>query len=232
MCYFKNMVNVNMAKLAKCLLSLLRSEFQYDDLKDKPLCEPPLSFLKKLLGSAGVRVPRDHPSAFYAHPVQAILSTIFSFLGIAAIALVTQYVAPEVGAEKNPLLIGSMGATAVLIYAAPTSPLAQPRNLIFGHIFSALIGIAIRHIFLTVPDLKWLAAALAVSLSIGFMSLTRTLHPPGGATALIAIIGAHHPHFHGFAFLLTVIAAVFVMLTVALLTNNMLRCRSYPLYWV
>ncbi|MEO5376435.1 MAG: HPP family protein [Magnetococcus sp. DMHC-6] len=127
------------------------------------------------------------------------------------------------------LMIGSFGASAVLIYGAPASPLAQPRNLLGGHLFSALVGVTIFKIFSAQP---WLAAALAVSLAIVVMHLTSTLHPPGGATALIAVIGSHKIHALGFIYaLIPVLLGAFLMLIVAVGVNNLAKNRHYPLWW-
>ena len=79
------------------------------------------------------------------------------------------------------LVIGSFGASAVLIYGAVHSPLAQPRNLIGGHVLSALVGVAA---YKLLPGEVWLAGSLAVSTSIALMHVTRTLHPPGGPPRL------------------------------------------------
>jgi len=93
----------------------------------------------------------------------------------------------------------SFGASAVLLYGAPRSPLAQPRNLIGGHLVSAVIGVSAWMLFQQYP---WLAAALAVATAIAAMHLTRTLHPPGGATALIAVIGSDKIHDLGYLYVL------------------------------
>src|SRR5512139_624351 len=93
------------------------------------------------------------------------------------------------------LFIGSFGASAVLVYGAIKSPLAQPRNLIGGHVLSGLVGAACWQVF---GDTVWIAAALGVSLAIVAMLATKTLHPPGGATALIAVIGGKNVHDLGF----------------------------------
>ena len=95
------------------------------------------------------------------------------------------------------LLIGSFGASAVLVYGAIKSPLAQPRNLIGGHVISGLVGVACWQVF---GATLWIAAALAVSLAIVAMLATKTLHPPGGATALIAVIGGDKVHALGFLY--------------------------------
>jgi CBS-domain-containing membrane protein len=128
------------------------------------------------------------------------------------------------------LLIGSFGASAVLVYAAVKSPLAQPRNLVGGHIIAGLIGVACYKFF---GGTIWIAGSLAASLAIVAMLLTKTLHPPAGATALIAVIGGDKIHNLGFLYALVPagLGAV-VLLIVALLVNNLSKNRRYPEYWL
>jgi CBS-domain-containing membrane protein len=155
-----------------------------------------------------------------------IWSWIGSFLGISAVALLNYHLLSESDAM---LLIGSFGASAVLIFGAVSGPLSQPRNLIGGHFISAVVGVTMLQQF---GDTLWLAAALAVSLSIVLMHLTRTLHPPGGATALIAVIGSGKIHALGYLYvLIPVTAGAFVMLVVALIVNNIPPKRQYPKFW-
>ncbi|MBI5213187.1 MAG: HPP family protein [Nitrospirae bacterium] len=128
------------------------------------------------------------------------------------------------------LMIGSFGASAVLVYGAIKSPLAQPRNLIGGHIISGLVGVACYQIF---GQTIWMAAALGVSFAIAAMLATKTLHPPGGATALIAIIGGQKIHDLGFLYaFIPAGAGALILLLVALLVNNLSRNRKYPEYWI
>lgn len=150
-------------------------------------------------------------------------SFIGSFLGIAAIRFIqSTYLSPT----ENVFLIGSFGATAVLIYGAIQSPLAQPRNLIGGHLISAVIGVTI---YKLIPDPIWINAPLAVSLSIIAMQYTKTLHPPGGATALIAVIGTENIKSLGYLYVLSpVLTGVTILLVVALIFNNMTSQRKYP----
>ena len=127
------------------------------------------------------------------------------------------------------MLIGSFGASAILLYGVPTSPLAQPRNLLGGHVISALIGVLCVTLM---PDPLWLSAALAVSVSLAVMHLTRTVHPPGGASALIAVIGGPKIHALGFLYALVPVGlGALIMLAVALLTNNLAKARRYPVFW-
>ena len=159
--------------------------------------------------------------------VEIFWSWLGAFLGIAIVGLL-QTVFVDVWGQK--LLIGSFGATAVLVYGAIRSPLAQPRNVLGGHVLSALIGVCAQQLLGGIP---WLAAAVAVSSAIAIIRLTRTLHPPGGATALIAVIGGESVHRLGYvyAFVPVGLGAV-VLLSVALLVNNISKRRRYPEFWL
>ncbi|MCU4174023.1 HPP family protein [Carboxylicivirga sp. N1Y90] len=124
-------------------------------------------------------------------------------------------------------LIGSFGASAVLIYGATNSPLVQPRNLIGGHLLSAFIGVTVYKLLANF-DVLWLNAALDVSLSIVAMQCIKTLHPPGGATALIANLGTPKVLNLGYFYILyPVLTGVAVLLVIALITNNIPKDRSY-----
>lgn len=123
-------------------------------------------------------------------------------------------------------LIGSFGASSVLIYGAIQSPLAQPRNLIGGHLISAIIGVACVQLF---PEFPVLTAPLAVSLSIIGMQITRSLHPPGGASALIAVMGTDNLKEMGWWYVLfPVLSGALVLFIVALIFNNVTPRRCYP----
>jgi CBS-domain-containing membrane protein len=127
------------------------------------------------------------------------------------------------------LVIGSFGASAVLIYGAIRSPLAQPRNLLGRHMLSAIIGVAT---YQALHDHLWLAAAVAVATAIAVMPVTKTLHPPGGATALIAVIGGESIHAIGYWYVLVPAGlGAAIMLIAALLINNIPKSRRYPEFW-
>jgi len=157
---------------------------------------------------------------------EIIWSWIGGFIGIGAVA----YLNYNWLAEKNlPLIVGSFGASAVLLYGAVKSPLAQPRNLVGGHLISAIVGVASYQLLHTNI---WLAAAVAVATAIAAMHATKTLHPPGGATALIAVIGDKTVHGLGYFYAVMPIGAgALVLLVVALLINNIPKTRKYPEYW-
>lgn len=160
------------------------------------------------------------------HSDEVFWSWIGAVLGIGLLVWLGQrFFAPR----DLPLVIGSFGASAVLLYGAPRSPLAQPRNLVGGHVVSALVGVFCWQLF---HDFPLLAQALAVATAIAAMHLTRTLHPPGGATALIATLGSPDIVRLGYAYVI-VPAAVgpLVLLVVALLVNNLPKTRRYPEFW-
>lgn len=150
-------------------------------------------------------------------------SFLGSFFGIGIIALSQSLFLSEI---ENIFLIGSFGASSVLIFGAIQSPMAQPRNLVGGHVISALVGVTVFKLF---PDVIWITAPLSVSLSIVFMQFTKTLHPPGGATALIAVIGSEKIKTLGYLYVLSpVLSGTIILLLIALIFNNITKKRSYP----
>jgi CBS-domain-containing membrane protein len=157
---------------------------------------------------------------------EMLWSWLGAFLGIAAVSWVNHLFFE--GLDLS-LMIGSYGASAVLVYGAVRSPLAQPRNLIGGHVLSAIVGVLCWKLL---SQNMWLAESVAVATSIALMHATRTLHPPGGATALIAVIGS--PEIHRMGYLYVLIPATIgplILLAVALLVNNVPASRRYPEIW-
>src|SRR5690606_34440320 len=127
---------------------------------------------------------------------------------------------------ENVLLIGSFGASSVLIFGAIQSPLTQPRSFVGGQIVSGLIGVTVAKLF---PELIWIAAPLAVATSIVAMQMTKTLHPPGGATALIAVIGTEKIKSLGYLYILSpVLTGTIILFITALVFNNLTKNRRYP----
>jgi CBS-domain-containing membrane protein len=176
-------------------------------------------YLKKMRGVSGAP-PRV--SVF-----EICWSWIGAFFGIAAVAYLNFVVLD--GSDAG-LMIGSFGASAVLLYGAIKSPLAQPRNLVAGHVLSAFVGVASYRLL---HPCMWLAAAVAVATALALMHFTKTLHPPGGATALIAVIGGEKVHNLGYLYpIIPVGLGAMIMLAVALLINNIPKTRKYPEFWI
>lgn len=154
---------------------------------------------------------------------ERLISTVGGFFGILFILIVSWRVLGDRDAAL--LVVGSMGASAVLLFAVPHGPLSQPWALIGGHTISAVVGVSCA---LLVPNL-FLAAALAVGLAIGAMHILRCIHPPGGATALSAVIGGPAVHALGFQFVLSpVLLNVAVILATAVVVNAGFAWRRYP----
>lgn len=150
-------------------------------------------------------------------------SFLGSFVGIGILAYIQSI---HFSGNDAVYLIGSFGASSVLVYGIIQSPFSQPRNLIGGHLVSAFIGVTVHKL---APDIIWIAAPLAVSLAIILMQITKTLHPPGGATALIAIIGSDKIKGLGYMYVISpVLIGVIILFLTALVFNNMTASRTYP----
>ncbi len=129
-----------------------------------------------------------------------------------------------------PLLMAPFGASAVLVFGAFKSPLAQPRNVIGGHVLSALTGVTVYQ--LASGGGEMLCISLAVPLAIGLMHMTGTLHPPGGATAFITVAGGESIHAMGYWYILTpCLAGSMLMALVGIIINNMSPKHRYPVFW-
>lgn len=153
---------------------------------------------------------------------EQIISAVGGFIGIFAIFLTSHWLLePEVAVYIVP----SMGASAVLLFAAPHAPFSQPWNLIAGHAVSAIIGVAC---WQWIPYYA-IAASACVGLAIGAMLLTRSIHPPGGATALAAVIGSEKLHNLGYSYeYQPVLLNAATMLLVAIIFNGIFKWRRYP----
>jgi CBS-domain-containing membrane protein len=164
-------------------------------------------------------------------PGVGLTEVLWSWLGAAVGIGICGYLSAKYFEPRDlTLIIGSFGASAVLVYGAIKSPLAQPRNLIGGHVISGFVGVAACQLL---GDTPWVAASFAVSFAIAAMLATRTLHPPGGATALIAVVGG--PKIHALGFLYPFVPAglgAVILLVVALAVNNLSKGRRYPEYWL
>jgi CBS-domain-containing membrane protein len=123
------------------------------------------------------------------------------------------------------------GAGAVLHFYAIESPLAQPRNAIFGQLIASVIGVGICKLFALSPhfeSIRWLGGALACAIATAFMAITKTAHPPAGATALLAVVSDDSLPL-GWLLVPLMLLGVVLMLIVALVINNIQR--KFPQYW-
>ena len=154
---------------------------------------------------------------------EKMISALGGFIGIFLVFRISDYF---VGAANTPLIVASMGASAVLLFAVPHGALSQPWSLVGGHIISAFIGVTCAQ---WIPNI-FVAAALAVSLAIAAMHYLRCIHPPGGATALTVIIGGRDIYALGYQYVvIPVLLNVLVILLTAILVNYLFPWRRYPI---
>ena len=156
-------------------------------------------------------------------PQDALLGGLGAILGIAGAGLLARLIV-DGDLSASPLLVAPIGASAVLVFAVPASPLAQPRPVIVGNMLSALVGVICA---LAVP-LPLAAAALAVGLAIALMILTGCLHPPGGAMALTVALMAGAGESAGLGFVLVPAGLCSVLLVVCAYAYGRISGRAYP----
>lgn len=151
---------------------------------------------------------------------------VISAIGGAVAILVIVGVSREaLGSMGSATLIGSMGASAVLLFAVPRGALSQPWPVFGGHVISALIGVTVAQVWGDSTP----AAAVAVGAAIGVMYQFRCIHPPGGATALAAVIGGEQVHELGYEFVIRpVMINAVTILVVAVVFNAAFDWRRYP----
>ncbi|MEM7196576.1 MAG: HPP family protein [Pseudomonadota bacterium] len=168
-----------------------------------------MSLIKKLKGDGAALPPKPATRSI-------LFAWIGGFLAISAVALLDD-------ALSSVLVLGSFGASCVLVFGFPHLPFSQPRNVVCGHVLSSLIGLAC----LTLLGSQWWAMAIAVGTAIAFMMLTRTVHPPAGSNPVIVFLTAPTWEFLVFPTL----AGALIIVLIALIYNNMAHDDRYPKYW-
>ncbi|MEG3163014.1 HPP family protein [Sphingomonas sp. PB2P19] len=153
---------------------------------------------------------------------ERVMRSVGAVLGIALTIAICTLLA--VGGPDLPLIVAPIGASAVLVFAVPASPLAQPWPVVGGNTLSTLVGVAAYRL---IPDAT-LAAGVAVGVAILVMSLLRCLHPPGGAAALTAVIAGESVHAAGYAFAFAPVALNSILLVALGIAFHRLTGHSYP----
>ncbi len=165
---------------------------------------------------------RYTPAAIHINNKERLRSCLGALLGIALTAGLTRL---AVGANSSlPLLLAPMGASAVLLFAVPASPLSQPWSVMGGNLVSALVGVACVR---TMGD-SIAAATVAVPLAIAAMFYLRCVHPPSGAVALTAVLGGTTVHGLGYGFVLAPVGLNSVALLASALVYHRLTGHRYP----
>jgi CBS-domain-containing membrane protein len=168
-----------------------------------------MSFIQKFKGDGSPLPPAPKSKAI-------ALAWLGGFLTIALVTRLTDVF-------STSLLLGSFGASCVLVFGYPDVPFSQPRNVIIGHFLSSLVGL----VFLKVFGYQWWSVALALGTAIALMMLTRTVHPPAGSNPVIIFLT--HPSWQ-FLLFPTLVGTIIIVL-IALVYNNMTRKTNYPKYW-
>ncbi|MCR0984658.1 HPP family protein [Roseomonas populi] len=172
---------------------------------------------------------RDWLRGFMPAPMGASLTERLrgccgALAGLLVTGLVCTWLVGQGTFQGTPMLIAPLGASAVLLFAVPASPLAQPWSILAGNTLSALIGVTCAQ---WIPD-PLLAAPLAGALAIGAMFALRCLHPPGGAIALTAVLGGQAVTEAGYHFALTPVGLDSLVLMLAAIAFNNATRRPYP----
>jgi CBS-domain-containing membrane protein len=166
-------------------------------------------FISKFKG-AGDKLPPKSPAKFIA------LTWLGVFVAIGTVALSTDLL-------STVLVLGSFGASCLLLFGFPDVPFAQPRNMVCGHFLASFVGLA----FLTIFGPHWWCVAMATATAIALMIFTRTAHPPAGANPVIIYLS--QPDW-SFLFFPTLFGSVIIM-AISIIYNNATREGKYPRYW-
>lgn len=147
---------------------------------------------------------------------QIILATVGAVIAVSALSYLAMM-------TQGLLLLGSFGASALLLFALPEAPLSQPRSVIGGHFLASLIAVSC----LTLFGSHWWAVGLATGLGVGGMMWTRTVHPPAGSNAIIVFLAKPSWSF----LLLSTLAGTILLIVFAVFYHRATRRHKYPLYW-
>ena len=169
-----------------------------------------MSALQSLLKSDGAALPPNQPVS------SILLAGIGGFVAIAVLAFLAQSL-------EAVLVLGSFGASCVLVFGFPEAPFSQPRNVVAGHFLSSFVGL----LFLTLCGPTWWSVALAVGTAIALMIATRTVHPPAGSNPVIVFLTQPAWDF----LLFPTLTGALLLVVVAVLYNNLVRKTNYPKYW-
>ena len=162
------------------------------------------------------------PRAAGATPRDSLIAGAGAVLGISLTGVITSLLVPH--APYLPYIVAPMGASSVLLFAVPSSPLAQPWSVVGGNILSALVGVAASHHF----DNLLLATGVGTALAIVAMSLTRCLHPPGGAVALSAVLLNHSTPNLGYMYALSPVGLNSIVLRSIAFVYHRFSGHAYP----
>ncbi|AYA76454.1 HPP family protein [Bacillus sp. Y1] len=178
-----------------------------DNIKNQSL-EPLIVYLNKMKGESRNNTKFDY--------IDSIISVVGVFLAVSIICILAF-------SSNYSMVIGPLGASSILVFAAHNGPLSQPRQVIGGYILSTVTGLLIWSIF----GKSLFIIILSLVIVLILMALTKTIHPPAAASALVAI------NFEtGWGYLIPVFIGIFLLVFVSMLYNNLFPKRQYPKHWL
>jgi hypothetical protein len=188
------------------------------------------AYAKKFKGDAKATPPKMIQLDQAVHIFLGVFITLLMLSG--GNKLISEETSGEYG-----LLLGSMGALCTLLFAAPNSPLGQPRNIFYGHLIACAVGISLNYVTETVKDEgdgipRWITQALSPSLAIAGMALFGVTHPPAGAVSLILVSAKPMIDAKWRAMGAPVLAMITIAVIVASLYNNAHPKKQYPTAWL
>lgn len=143
--------------------------------------------------------------------------------GLGAMLCITTLGSLSTATESSIWLMAPFGATMVILFGLPESPLAQPRNVIVGHLLTTAIGLSVA----TWMDITPWSMGLAVGLAVGLMLLTHTTHPPAGANPLVVMLAGEHWDF----LLMPVAAGTILIVVFGVIYHRLVSGKPYPQRW-
>ena len=150
---------------------------------------------------------------------KSIYATIFSIITIGVLTLLTYKTSYGV------FLIASFGSSMVLLYGYPESPFAQPKNIFFGHLLTALVGIFCLYLL---PLPNYILIPIAVGLGVGLMILLNVTHPPAGGNPIIVVVGSVSLDY----IISPIILGSIIILIFGTILNRFVLRKNYPSKWI
>ena len=187
-------------------------------------------FAKKWAGAGAKPMPKDSNE-------KAMYTLLYVFITLILLSALNKFVVAKETDGEYTIILGSMGALCTLLYSAPNSPLAQPRNVFFGHIVAGLVGAVVNAFTIENDDTsgagvpRWVSQALSPAIAIALLGRMGITHPPAGAVSFIAVSSKLMINlgFRSVLLPLAPMAALSVLLATFL--NNTNSKRQYPMVW-
>ena len=205
-----------------------QEQLDHDDKSERrryQCTRPTRRYFRKWKGVRGAGPPQLPPLLHF------VTAAVGSFLLIGTLSTI-RFANDYLERSDYTTILGSFGASAVVLFAVPESPLSQPANIFFGQLQSAIIGLICRMYIAENMGTIAFALPLAVTSSLMLMMVTRTVHPPAGGTVAIAVLSSPGIDRLGWGFLIPVLYGSILCVILSVIVNNFRPKTRYPLYWI